>query len=144
MGFPQGRAQPRVDEHPKLQFPGHFFAHPCRDVPLRSRLLQQLPWEKGCQTMRPGIPSRKGAVDDRGSRRRHETVAHFGHQRIGFIISKGTANLGPIRLATEASLTTLSRLPTRTRPEYVSITSPLGKGVPDHEVQHALQERSRG
>ena len=32
--------------------------------------------------MRSGIPSRKGAVDDRGSRRRHETVAHFGHPRI--------------------------------------------------------------
>ena len=64
--FPQGRAQPRVDELPKLQFPGHFFAHPCHDVPLRSQLLQQLPWGKGCRTMRSGIPSRKGAGDDRG------------------------------------------------------------------------------
>ena len=49
----------------------------------RSTCPSQLPWRKGCRTMRYSTPSRKGAVDDRGSRRRHETVAHFGHPRIG-------------------------------------------------------------
>ena len=49
----------------------------------RSTCPLQLPWGKGCRTMRYSTPSRKGAVDDRGSRRRHETVAHFGHPRIG-------------------------------------------------------------
>ena len=49
----------------------------------RSTCPLQLPWGKGCRTMGSSIPSRKGAVDDRGSRRRHETVAHFGHPRIG-------------------------------------------------------------
>ena len=53
------------------------------NVLLCSRLLQQLPWGKGCRTMVSSIRSRKGAVDDRGSRHRHETVAHFGHPRIG-------------------------------------------------------------
>ena len=51
------------------------------NVLLRSRLLQQLPWGKGCRTIGSSTPSRKGAGDDRGSRRRHETVAHFGHPR---------------------------------------------------------------
>ena len=49
----------------------------------RSTCPLQLPWGKGCRTMGSSTPSRKGAVDDRGSRRRHETVAHFGHPRIG-------------------------------------------------------------
>ena len=49
----------------------------------RSTCPLQLPWGKGCRTMRYSTTSRKGAVDDRGSRRRHETVAHFGHPRIG-------------------------------------------------------------
>ena len=48
----------------------------------RSTCPLQLPWGKGCRTMRSSTPSRKGAGDDRGSRRRHETVAHFGHPRI--------------------------------------------------------------
>ena len=45
----------------------------------RSTCPLQLPWGKGCRAMRTGIPSRKGAVDDGGSRRHQETVAHFGH-----------------------------------------------------------------
>ena len=49
----------------------------------RSTCPLQLPWGKGCRTMRSSTPSWKGAGDDRGSRRRHETVAHFGHPRIG-------------------------------------------------------------
>ena len=49
----------------------------------RSTCPLQLPRGKGCRTMGSSTPSRKGAVDDRGSRRRHETVAHFGHPRIG-------------------------------------------------------------
>ena len=43
----------------------------------RSTCPLQLPWGKGCRTMGSSIPSRKGALNDRGSRRRHETVAHF-------------------------------------------------------------------
>ena len=48
----------------------------------RSTCPLQLPWGKGCRTMGSSTPSRKGAVDDRGSRRRRGTVAHFGHPRI--------------------------------------------------------------
>ena len=49
----------------------------------RSTCPLQPPWGKGYRTMRSSTQSRKGAGDDRGSTRRHETVAHFGHPRIG-------------------------------------------------------------
>ena len=64
----------------------------------RSTCPLQLPWGKGCRTMESSIPSRKGAVDDRGSRRRHETVAHFGHPRIGRPGFETCAHLGDTML----------------------------------------------
>ena len=65
---------------------------------IRSTCPLQLPWGKGCRTMGSSIPSRKGAVDDRGSRRRHETVAHFGHPRIGRPGFETCAHLGDTML----------------------------------------------
>ena len=44
---------------PNFSFQDIFFSHPCHDVLLRSRLLQQLPWGKGCWTTRSSIPPGK-------------------------------------------------------------------------------------
>ena len=74
----------------------------------------QLPWGKGCRTMGSGIPSRKGAVDNRGSRRRHETVAHFGHPRIGRPGFETCAHLGDTMLG-KLTLAMRPRAPQHTK-----------------------------
>ena len=81
----------------------------------RSTCPLQLPWGKGCRTMGSSIPSRKGAVDDRGSRRRHETVAHFGHPRIGRPGFETCAHLGD---------TMLRKLTLAMRPRAPSLKAP--------------------
>ena len=80
----------------------------------RSTCPLQLPWGKGCRTMGSSIPSRKGAVDDRGSRRRHETVAHFGHPRIGRPGFETCAHLGDTMLG-KLTLAMRPRAPRHTK-----------------------------
>ena len=55
-----------------------------------------------------------------------------------------TRRTSPMTPRSQASLTTLRVCQQERDQEYVSITAPLEKGVPDHEVRHPVQERSRG
>ena len=80
----------------------------------RSTCPLQLPWGKGCRTIGSSIPSRKGAVDARGSRRRHETVAHFGHPRIGRPGFETCAHLGDTMLG-KLTLAMRPRAPRHTK-----------------------------
>ena len=103
------------------------------NVLLCSRLLQQLPWGKGCRTMGSSIPSRKGAVDDRGLRHRHETVAHFGHPRIGRPGFETCAHLGD---------TMLGKLTLAMRPRAPRHTKRAGHGFGAIEAR-VLERRGR-
>ena len=99
----------------------------------RSTCPLQLPWGKGCRTMGSSIPSRKGAVDDRGSRRRHETVAHFGHPRIGRPGFETCAHLGD---------TMLGKLTLAMRPRALRHTKRAGHGFGAIEAR-VLERRGR-